>query len=548
MNNRAVIYARVSTQEQAEHGYSLPSQIEACQKYVQEQGWDLVGEPITDAGISGAVLERPGLERIRDMAEAGEINVVVVYEIDRLTRKLAHQLLIEDELEQAGVRVHYVLGQYKDDDEGRLMKQIRGSIAEYERTKIEARMRRGRRAKVKAGSVMTHGHPPWGYELEKADGKTQLAIFEEEAHVVRLIYQWYTSGEDTMAGPMSIGEITGRLTEMAIPTSADKNPRMAKKQARGVWGRSVVHAILTNETYRGIWHYAKRRRVGKGYVTNPREIWIPVAVTPIIDSETWELAQERLRENKALSRRNTKHPYLVARRIKCGRCGYRMSGATIVGQNSTYRYYRCPGRYVRDVARSCDQLTFNASQVDNAIWEWIGSFFLEPENLRAGLEARKDAKEEANRPLLDRLNLVEGQLAKHEQQMERLLDLYLAGDFPKETLLERKAHLGSTIASLRAQQAALKAQLTEVSLSEEDIATIEEFAERVRDSLDTAEFATKRRLVDLLNTHVILNLEDGQKVAYATCEVGRSMLIVSGTSCRDGPNRKPIVIAQRIIL
>jgi len=233
MTNRAVIYARVSTEEQAEHGYSLPSQIEACRKYVQEQGWSLVGEPISDAGISGAVLDRPGLEHIRDMAGAGEINVVVVYEIDRLTRKLAHQLLIEDELEQAGVRVHYVLGQYKDDDEGRLMKQIRGSIAEYERAKIEERMRRGRRAKVKAGSVMTHGHPPWGYKLEKVDGKTQLAILEEEAHVVRLIYEWYVRGEGGV-GPMSIGEITGRLTEMAIPPRGrTKSPAWRRNKPGG---------------------------------------------------------------------------------------------------------------------------------------------------------------------------------------------------------------------------------------------------------------------------------------------------------------------------
>lgn len=530
MSNRAVIYARVSTEEQAEHGYSLPSQIEACRKYVQEQGWSLVGEPITDAGISGAVLDRPGLERIRDMADAGEINVVVVYEIDRLTRKLAHQLLIEDELEQAGVRVHYVLGQYKDDDEGRLMKQIRGSIAEYERAKIEERMRRGKRAKVKAGSVMAHGHPPWGYKLEKADGKTQLAVFEEEAHVVRLIYQWYVSGEDIRAGPMSIGAIAKRLTEMAIPTSADKNPRMAKKRGRGVWSHSVVHAILTNETYRGVWHYGKRRRVGTKYVINPPGTWIPVAVTPIVKSETWELAQERLRQNKALSRRNTKHPYLVGRRIKCGRCGYPMSGATIVCKNRTYRYYRCASKYASDVASPCDQVTFNASRVDAVIWEWIGTFFLEPENLKAGLEAQKDAKEEANRPLLEKLKLVETQLAKHEQQMERLVDLYLVGDFPKEALLKRKTHWESTIARLRAQQASLEAQLTEVSLSEEDIATIEEFAEQVCISLDTADFATRRQLIDLLNTQVVLDTEDGQGVAYCTCEFGEALLIVPGTS------------------
>ena len=144
MIKRVSTYARVSTEDQAKHGYSLPTQMEACRKYAEERGWSVVAE-ISDDGISGAAFDRPGLDRIRDMAQAGEITGVVVYEIDRLSRKLAHQLIIEEELGQAGVSVHYVLGDYADTDEGRLMKQIRGAISEFERAKIRERMRRGRR-------------------------------------------------------------------------------------------------------------------------------------------------------------------------------------------------------------------------------------------------------------------------------------------------------------------------------------------------------------------------------------------------------------------
>jgi site-specific DNA recombinase len=87
--SRVSTYARVSTEDQAKHGYSLPSQKEACAKYAEERGWTVVAE-ITDDGISGATLDRPGLDRIRDMAHAGEIDGVIVYEMDRLSRKLAH--------------------------------------------------------------------------------------------------------------------------------------------------------------------------------------------------------------------------------------------------------------------------------------------------------------------------------------------------------------------------------------------------------------------------------------------------------------------------
>jgi site-specific DNA recombinase len=155
--------------------------MEACRKYAEEQGWAVAAE-ISDDGISGATLDRPGLDRIRDMSRAGEIDAILVYELDRLSRKLVHQLIIEEELGQAGVSVFYVLGDYKDTDEGRLMKQIRASIAEYERAKIQERMRRGKRAKVKSGNVMTFGCDPYGYRLSKSqDGKTGLTIVEDEA-------------------------------------------------------------------------------------------------------------------------------------------------------------------------------------------------------------------------------------------------------------------------------------------------------------------------------------------------------------------------------
>ena len=173
MSKRVSTYARVSTEDQAKHGYSLPSQIEACRKYAEERGW-LVAAEISDNGVSGAALDRPGLDRIRDMAQSEEISGVVVYELDRLSRKLAHQLIIEEELGQAGVSVHYVLGDYEDTDEGQLMKQIRGAIAEFERAKIRERMRRGRRACVKSGNTLVHGCSPYGYRLENSDGKRRL--------------------------------------------------------------------------------------------------------------------------------------------------------------------------------------------------------------------------------------------------------------------------------------------------------------------------------------------------------------------------------------
>jgi site-specific DNA recombinase len=528
---RVVTYSRVSTEDQAKHGYSLPSQIEACRKYAEERDWSVVAE-ITDDGVSGATLDRPGLDRIRDMARAEEIDAILVYEIDRLSRKLVYQLIIEEELGQAGVSVYYVLGDYKDTDEGRLMKQIRASIAEYERAKIQERMRRGKRAKVKSGNVITFGRDPYGYCLVNSqDGKARLAIVEDEGQVVKLIYEWYVRGDGAEQGPMTIRAIAIRLTEMRIPTRGDRSHRVAKSLGYAEWSPAVVSQILGKETYCGVWHYGKKGKVNGKCSHNPRESWIAVPVPPIVDRSTWQAAQDRLRRNKALSRRNTKYEYLVGRRVACGRCAHKLGGLSSTKKTgAVYLYYRCPGTYRNDLRSVCDLPTFSVPQVDGAVWGWVTGFLMNSENLRQGLEARKAAMEDANRPLRERLELLDEQLIGYRGQMERLLDLYLAGDFPKEVLTQRKVHLESIISDLEKQRASFQVQLEEAILTDEDIATIEEFAEQVRTGLETADLETKRQVIELLDVQVVLNVEDGQKVAYVRCELGQDLLIVSDTT------------------
>lgn len=539
MSKRVTTYARVSTEDQVKHGYGLPSQLEACRKYADERGWTVVAE-MTDSAVSGATLDRPGLDRIRDMAQGGLIEGIVVYELDRLSRKLGYQLMIEDELEQAGVAIHYVLGNYEDTDEGRLMKQIRGSIAEYERAKIQERMRRGRRASVKSGNVLVHGNPPYGYRLETLNGKRQLIINEEEARIVRLVFRWYVHGDDG-GKPLAIRGITKQLTELRAPTRGDRERRTYKRRERGEWCDSTIHKILRRETYCGIWHYGKKKCInsksGTKVIANPPETWITLSVPAIIDKETWEVAQAKLRRNKEFASRNTKHHYLLSRRLICGHCGYKIHGKTKKLSGKKYGYYVCPGRWDRRYVNRCDLPLFSVSKLDTAVWEWLRGFLMNPRNLRQGLEAQQATREVATRPLKARLALIETQLAEHRQQMNRLVDLYLAGEFQKELLTERKVRLEGIISCLESEQASLQGQLEERSLTDEDISTIEEFAAKVRSGLDNADFETRRRLIDVLDVQLTLNVEDGQRMAHVRCILGDNLLTVSTTS-QPGTNGK----------
>ena len=260
MSKRAAIYARVSTDEQTK-GYSLNTQVDACHRYAEERDYKIIETYKED--YSGATLDRPELDKLRDAISTNQIDVVIVYDIDRLARKNAYQVLIEEEFHRNNVIVEYVIGQYDDSDEGRLQKQIRSSIAEYEKAKILERSKRGKRGKAKSGFVIVGARPPYGYLVRSEPHKAWLEIVEDEAKIIRMVYQFYLDG-DGQNGPFSMIGIATKLTELGIPTRGDKHAHVAKKHGPGVWTAGMVRNILKNETYTGTWHYGKTRMISDG--------------------------------------------------------------------------------------------------------------------------------------------------------------------------------------------------------------------------------------------------------------------------------------------
>ena len=209
---KAVIYARVSTERQAERG-TIGSQVEALRAQVAAAGDELVGE-YCDDGHSGARLDRPGLDAMRDAAEAGLFEVAWCLSPDRLARSYAYQVLILDELGRFGVRVRFTdaPGLDQDDPQARLLTQVQGVIAEYERAKIGERYRRGKLFRARAGEVISW-KAPYGYRRvpRGPGGPAHLEIFEPEAAVVRRIFTERAAGT-------TIRQICRQLNADAVPT------------------------------------------------------------------------------------------------------------------------------------------------------------------------------------------------------------------------------------------------------------------------------------------------------------------------------------------
>src|SRR5215208_4627950 len=195
---RAILYARVSTKKQAEEDhYSLAQQLEALREYVSREGYEIL-EEIEDRGYSGANLARPGLDRVRDLVAAGDVDVVLAQDRDRLARKVVLNGLLEEELSKHGCKTK-ALNDYGDDSaEGALMRGIQTQFAEYERAKIAERTRRGKERKAREGKVLRGPKSPYGFRYNATgDG---LIVYEPEMVVAERIFRLAAEG----LGPQAI--------------------------------------------------------------------------------------------------------------------------------------------------------------------------------------------------------------------------------------------------------------------------------------------------------------------------------------------------------
>src|ERR687890_398304 len=237
---RVAIYGRVSTGHQVEQ-QTIEQQIGRLKAHVAAhavEGWTL--EPthvFRDDGYSGAVLARPSLDRLRDAIKGREVDRVLVTAPDRLARNYVHQMVLLEEWTRAGCAAEFLDRPMSDDPHDHLLLQIRGAVAEYERTLIAERMRRGRLAKLRAGALLPWTYPPYGYRLspDRPRDPAGVTIDLAEAAVVAELFAMYREPGT------SLMQLAMRLDARSVPTPSG-TPR---------WSSRSIRVILRNPTYTG---------------------------------------------------------------------------------------------------------------------------------------------------------------------------------------------------------------------------------------------------------------------------------------------------------
>jgi site-specific DNA recombinase len=177
----AVLYARVSTDEQARTGYPLTQQIEALREYAKCEAYEVL-EEVQDPGQSGASLERPGMDRVRDLVAAGSVSVVLAQDRDRIAREPAYHYLLRRECEEYGTKIRALNDRGDESPEGELTDGILDHLAKFERAKTAECSRRGKLRKAREGKTMRTATPPYGFLYDEPGDA--LIVSELEMAVV----------------------------------------------------------------------------------------------------------------------------------------------------------------------------------------------------------------------------------------------------------------------------------------------------------------------------------------------------------------------------
>jgi site-specific DNA recombinase len=503
------VYLRVSTQLQAQ-AQTSEQQLERLRAHIQQTGGTLPAENVfRDDGYSGASLNRPGLDALRDQVKAGEAERVLITAPDRLARNYVHQMVLLEELQRAGCAVEFLDRPMSDDPHDQLLLQIRGAVAEYERTLIAERMRRGRQRKLQAGALLPWTHVPYGYRVNPDRPRDPAGVQRDEAEaaVIQEMFAWYLAEGASLAG------LTRHLQALGL-----SSPRGLRR-----WNQATVRGILMNPAYTGQVYLGRTQlraprlrrsathpigRPAYGRTATPPETWIPVATIPAIISQTsYDQVQAKLAHNQQFARRNnTAHDYLLRALVSCGVCNLACTGRGRV----QYRYYVCRGKAPpRQSCRDerCSARLIPAGQLDDLVWQDVCEVLTHPELIAHALERAHGGHWLPQELQARRETLRKGRV-QLQSQLERLSEAYLHGIIPLAEYERRRRDLEQKDEALDAQARQLEAQVDRQAELAGLVASVEAFCGRVQAGLAQANFEQKRQLVELLIDRVVVTHDE----------------------------------------
>src|SRR5215213_9129126 len=414
---RAILYARVSTDEQARSGYSLAQQIEALRAYAAREGCEVL-EEVKDPAQSGASLERPGMDRVRDLVAAGGVSVVLAQDRDRFAREPAYLFYLREEFAEHGTALRALNDRGDESPEGELTTGILDQIARYERLKIAERSRRGKLRKAREGKVVATKRPHYGFRYNASrDGyevdeetmavvKRILRMVGTEGAAIRAVKRTFErEGLPTPEGKAIWGQLFIREAIRDDAYRPHSHEEIERLVAKGQMSAEVASRLDPEKCY-GIWWFNRRRTKtyqeavngpdGKRYkrrvkiAHRPKEEWIAVPVPDSGIPREWiDLAREAIKDNVKLSQNNNRPWELSGGIARCAECGWAMRAHSVRSGKSKHfnHYYHCSRVNVEYAQKTCpNRKSHRADRVEPLVWDYVSGVMKNPGELRADLD------------------------------------------------------------------------------------------------------------------------------------------------------------------
>ncbi|MNW32878.1 DNA-invertase hin [compost metagenome] len=434
---KIAIYARVSTEEQAEHGYSIDAQLDTLRKYCELYEGEIVDEYV-DRGVSGKSIKgRYELQRLLKDAEETKFNEVIVWKFNRMARKNIDLLHIVDLLEKNNIAFRSFSENFDTSTAmGRFALQMMGAVGELERNTIVDNVKMGHRQRAKTGHH--NGKVPLGYKIVQGKGdsresKSKVVVVEEEAAIIRYIFEKYASGH-------------------GLKTIANElNHRGHRTQNSKPFSTTAIRDLLDNPMFLGKIRYnryenwAEKRRKGR----SPEPILVDGHHPPIISQELWDKVQLLRNKKSSLPKKRFEGEYLLTGLIRCPECGSAMTASRTVnrskdGKKITRMYYSC-GRFRSQGSSVCHANSVRKQEAEQAVTDRIREAVVNPEILQRVVHSVNKQRSTRIKPLRDELNAIQTRIAKLEGKKHKYLGLYEMDELDRDIFTDRLGSLNKEL-------------------------------------------------------------------------------------------------------
>ncbi len=486
---RAVVYCRVSTDDQQDNGTSLDSQLDACLKRARERGYVVDPHHVFSGWESaGGWRDRKLLQHALDVIREEAADVFICYAVDRLSRRQAHTAIISEIIQiEHGAKLEFITEEFEDSIVGEFIRNAKAFAAEIELEKIRERTVRGKQTRLKSGKLHNHGSDLYGYRRDKERGVRE--IYEPEADLVRDVFQAVLAG-------VPVRSLVRRLNASGTPSPSVGKLTFADGRTPR-WGTGVIYRMLAEPAYKGetnAWRWRSGGRNKSPQLRSPDEwIGMPAGTTPsIVSPDEWEAVQDRLRTQRGARTRNEVRQYLLRGMVVCGTCGRPMRSCP---ERNT-RVYRCSSR---ERGPACGGRRVPAEPVEAWVWEEVRRLLNEPDLIARETSRLLDSEtverlRSERKSIERRIKTIEGQQQslmrelRERQGTKRLFELARAEIDASEA--ERQQHLSSL--------AGIVDQIEGVSAMAGQLGQMKEFCAQVSERIEHFGFDEKRKTLEAL--------------------------------------------------